>query len=283
MSRPVRDLLAAATRRLAAAGIDSARADAEWLLAAALAVPRSRLLLVADADGDAVERYEAMVTRRAAREPLQHLVGTVGFRRIELAVGPGVFVPRPETELLVDAVLPLRPGSLVVDLCAGSGALALALVTEAAGITAVAVERSPAALIWLRRNVAALDLATHVRVEAGDIRDPRLLAPLAGVVDAVVSNPPYVPTTTAVGPEVEHDPAQAVFAGRDGLALMPAIIAAAGRLLRPGGVLAVEHDDTHADSVPGLVISDGRFARVVDHRDLAGRPRFVTAVRAGDA
>jgi release factor glutamine methyltransferase len=131
-------------------------------------------------------------------------------------------------------------------------------------------------LSWLRRNAAG----TGVDVVEADIRDPGLLAPLQGAVDAVVSNPPYVPSGSAVDPEVSADPAEAVFAGTDGLALMPAVIARAADLLRSGGALAVEHDDTHGESVPALLVADGRWTDVRGHLDLTGRPRYVTARRA---
>lgn len=261
-----------ATRRLAAAGVASPRVDAELLLAHCLGVERSRLSTV---DGPVPPEFAQAVARRAAREPLQYIVGRAAFRYVDVAVGPGVFVPRPETELLVDAVLPaLAPAATVVDLCAGSGALAVAIAHEASGARVYAVERSPAALPWLRRNAAE----TGVTVVHGDVTDPSLLGELSGRVDAVVSNPPYVPAGTRVEPEVRADPADAVFAGADGLAVIPAVIARARALIRPGGVLAIEHDETHARVVPSL-LRDG-WRDVADHRDLAGRPRYTTAVRA---
>jgi release factor glutamine methyltransferase len=250
--------------------------DAELLLAAVLGVPRSRLLLAPPPDPEATAAFRALVARRAGREPLQHIVGTAPFRTIEVAVGPGVFIPRPETELLVDAVRAgLAAGLTAVDLCSGSGALALALAAEVPGLRVVAVEADPDALVWLRRNAAA----TPVQVVAADVTDGPLLPELAGTVAAVVANPPYVPTSVAVGPEVRRDPAQAVFAGTDGLSVLPAVIARAAELLRAGGRLAVEHDDTHETAVPELLVADGRWEEISDHRDLAGRPRYATAVR----
>ncbi len=285
----VTEAVAAAAARLAAAGVASPRVDAELLAAHVLAVPRSRLPVVAGMTDDQRRRFDELVARRARREPLQYLTGTAPFRYLELAVGPGVFVPRPETELLVDRVLSAvgpRPdetgGTVVVDLCSGSGALALALAQELAGARVYAVESSPAALRWLRRNAA--DRASRgdppVQVIDGDVADPGLLAMLRGAVDVVMSNPPYVPEGTPVPPEVaDHEPAGAVFAGPDGLAVIRHVVARAADLLRPGGLLVVEHDDTHGEAVPALLVADGRFADVADHRDLAGRPRFASATR----
>ena len=278
MTTAVRPLLAEATERLRTAGVDSARVDAELLLAALVGRPRAGLLTL-DAVPDSVERtYTDWVTRRVSREPLQHITGTAPFRNLVLDVGPGVFVPRPETELLVDAVLPLlRPleAPLVVDLCAGSGALGLAIADEVPGARVVAVEAAQSAARWLTGNVAG----TSVRVLVGDVRDPELLQPLYGRVDAVLSNPPYVPLPTEVAPEVLADPREAVFAGSDGLDLMSTVASRAAALLRSGGVFACEHDDTHAESVPALLAQDGRWTGIVEHDDLSGRPRYVTARR----
>ena len=276
----VRPLLRDAVEALTEAGIATPRVDAELLLAAALGVPRSALLTRDDVPPRAARTFAAMITERAARRPLQHITGTAPFRHLLLAVGPGVFVPRPETELLVDAVLPplrLVEDPQVVDLCAGSGALALAIAQEVPGAQVAAVERSVAALRWLTRNAAG----TGVRVVEGDVTDPDLLRPLHGRADAVVCNPPYVPSRTEVDPEVRADPADAVFAGRDGLDLMTAVIERAADLLRPGGVFAVEHDDTQGDAVPALLELDGRWGDIEAHRDLTGRPRFARATRRG--
>jgi release factor glutamine methyltransferase len=272
-----RQVLRDATERLLRAGVDSPRVDAELLLSHVLGVPRSRLLTISGVHPSAVVALDRLLKRRAAREPLQHLVGRAPFRHVEVAVGPGVFVPRPETELLVDAVRPaLAAGDAAVDLCSGSGALALALADEVPGLVVAAVECERDALAWLRRNAAR----TAVRVVDADVTAGPLLPELAGTVAAVVCNPPYVPTSVEVGAEVRHDPAGAVFAGSDGLALMPAVIARAAELLRAGGVLALEHDDTHETAVPALLAADGRWTDVQDHRDLTGRPRYATARRA---
>ncbi|MEO9138970.1 MAG: peptide chain release factor N(5)-glutamine methyltransferase [Jatrophihabitans sp.] len=272
----VRTLLAEAAARLNAAGIATPRVDAELMLAAALHVSRSRLLTVEDVSPPAAREYEQWVQRRESRVPLQHITGTAPFRHIELAVGDGVFVPRPETELLVDAVLPHLRGidaPLVVDLCAGSGALALAVADEVPAARVVAVECSLNAIRWLTVN----SVDTEVEVVHGDVRAPTVLAELNGRVDAVVCNPPYVPWTTDVAAEVRADPPEAVFAGADGLELIPAIIDCAARLLRPGGVLAMEHDDAHGDAVPALLVSDGRWTSIAARSDLSHRPRYVVA------
>jgi release factor glutamine methyltransferase len=273
-----RALLAAATAQLAAAGVAAPRADAEQLLAYCLRVPRTRLAGAGRVERPTADCFAALVARRAAREPLQHLTGSVGFRYIDVAVGPGVFVPRPESELLVDAILPVlseADAPVVVDLCSGSGALALAVALEVPAASVYAVERSPSALPWLRRNCAG----TQVEVVAADIADPLLLDPLSGRVDAVLANPPYVPDGQPVAPEVRHDPDEGLFAGADGLAVIPQVIGTAGRLLRPGGVLAVEHDETQGAAVPALLRAGGWWRDVADHDDLTGRPRFATAVR----
>lgn len=274
----VRALLAEATGRLQRAGVVSPRVDAELLLAHCAGVQRSGLTLIEEVAPGVEACFTAAVLRRERREPLQHVTGTAPFRHLLLAVGPGVFVPRPETELLVDAVLPaLRAAAapLVVDLCAGSGALALAVADEVPAARVHAVENAATALAWLRRNAAG----TTVTVVDGDVSDPTLLEPLRGRVDVVVSNPPYVPAGTAVDPEVHADPAEAVFASADGLALMPWVIDRAAELLRRGGTVAVEHDDTHADALPALLERDGRWEAITAHRDLSGRPRFVLARR----
>jgi release factor glutamine methyltransferase len=214
--------------------------------------------------------------------PLQHLTGTVGFARFELAVGPGAFVPRPETELLAQWAVGTG-GGVVIDLGSGTGALALAIAHELPTARVYAVERSPAALRWLRRNAADRAAAGDrpVEVVAGDATDPAVLAELDGTVDLVVCNPPYVPGGVPVPPEVaDHDPPEAVFGGPDGLAVIRPVIARAAALLRPGGWFGLEHDESHADAVAGLLRD--AFTRIADHRDLAGRPRYVTAARVAD-
>ncbi|WP_250001921.1 peptide chain release factor N(5)-glutamine methyltransferase [Actinoplanes sp. M2I2] len=270
--------LAAAVADLAAAGVTSPRVDAELLAAHILGISRGRLLLVDSLRPEELSRFTGLVAERARRIPLQHLLGTAAFRHLELEVGAGVFVPRPETELLAGwGIGHTAPGATVVDLCSGSGAIALAVADEAEPGRVVAVEQSPAALAYLRRNAARFPA---VEVVEGDVTDPHLLAGSRGQVDVLLCNPPYVPDGTPVPPEVaEHDPAAAVFGGGDGLTVIRPVIALAAALLKPGGVVGLEHDDVHGEAVPALLRADGRFAEVTAHDDLTGRPRYATARR----
>ena len=284
MQPAVRAELAAATAELAAAGVASARVEAELLLAHVLGCSRARLL-VSDGVGPAeARRFSRLVGRRATGVPLQHLTGTAPFRRLELAVGPGVFIPRPETELLVELAEPwLTPSATVVDLGAGSGAIALSVAQEFPVARVVAVERSEPALEWLRRNAAGRQAAGDPPIEvlAGDIADPDLLTELTGAVAVVLANPPYVPEAgrESLPAELAHDPDEALFAGADGLALMPAVLRLAARLLRPGGFLGIEHDETHGPALHRLLTGAGCWLDVAGRPDLTGRPRFSTAVR----
>jgi release factor glutamine methyltransferase len=284
---PLRQAIGTATATLAAAGVDSPEHDARALALHVLGLGRpSDLLLMEAFDDDAqVRAFDELVARRAERVPLQHLTGSVGFRHIVLEVGPGVFVPRPETESVVQwAVDALRreevSSPVVVDLCTGSGTIAFALANEVPGVTVHAVERDPAALEWTRRNATK-------RVEAGD---PEVHLHLASVEDAlhdmpgafdlVASNPPYVAVheTHIPDPEViDHDPEIALFAGDDGLDVVRLVEQAARRLLRPGGLVVVEHSDRQGTTAPAVFDDAGGWTEVEDHQDLTGRDRFVTA------
>jgi release factor glutamine methyltransferase len=261
--------------------------DAELLLAAVLAVPRARLLTLDDVPPAAAARFAGLLEQRAARVPLQHLTGTAPFRHLELAVGPGVFVPRPETELIAGWVLDRiagLPHPAVVDLGAGSGAIALSVANEHPGARVHAVERDAGAIGWTRHNAAIRAAAgdTPVEVLAGDMTDPELLRELDGTVDVVVSNPPYVPEGARLPREVaDHDPPLALWGGPDGLDVVRGLLVTAARLLRPGGWLGIEHADQQGSSLPALVRAHGRFTDVQDHPDLAGRPRYTTARLAG--
>ncbi len=285
MPPTVRAELAAAAAGLAAAGVHSPRVEAELLLSHVLGVSRGRLPVIDTVSPEDAARLRQLAARRATGVPVQHLTGSAPFRRLELAVGPGVFIPRPETELLVELAAPwLTPGATVVDLGAGSGAIALSVAQEFPVERVIAVERSERALIWLRRNAADRQAAGDRPVEVlhADIAEPGLLAGLAGAASAVLANPPYVPESSRaeLPPEVAHDPDEALFAGADGLALMPAVIGLAARLLRPGGFLGIEHDQGHSQAVARLLDASGCWTSVAGRPDLTGRPRFSTAVRA---
>jgi release factor glutamine methyltransferase len=284
MSLPMRTELRAADEALATAGVASPRVDAELLLAHLLGVPRGALLLVDELSETQSLAFRELIARRGEGVPVQYLTGSAPFRYLDLAVGPGVFIPRPETELLLDLAAPrLATASVMVDLCAGSGAIALAVANEYPSVRVLAVERSAAALSWLRRNAGRQALAGDPQIEivAADVADPGLLVELVGRVDVVLSNPPYVPASLRAGldREIAHDPDEAVFSGADGLELMPTVLACAHRLLRPSGLVAFEHDESQGDTAPALLRSECRWADVEDHADLAGRPRFVTATR----
>ena len=280
---PLRLALLEATRILTEAGVDSPRVDAELLAAHVLGVERSRLPLVPLVDPSVVDAYGKLVTRRASREPLQHLTGSAWLGDIPLVVGPGVFIPRPETDLLLEWALSVAgPTPVVVDLCTGSGALALAFAHAHPSAVVHAVELDSVALSWARRNsdLRADAGDTPVRLHSGDVTNPKLLADMENTVDLVLCNPPYVPSGVAVPPEVAaHDPAMAVFGGPDGLDVIRSVVACAARLLKPGGHVGIEHDDTQGESVPALLRGRRVLTDVVDHQDLAGRPRFTTARR----
>jgi release factor glutamine methyltransferase len=261
--------------------------DAELLLAAVLAVPRSRLLTLDEVPADAAGRFAELLDQRASRVPLQHLTGTAPFRHLELAVGPGVFVPRPETEQVAGWVLARIAGlaaPTVVDLGTGSGAIALSVAHEHPGARVVAVERDTAASEWTRLNAATRAAAgdTPVEVRTGDMTDPGLLRELDGSVDVVVSNPPYVPDDARLPREVaDHDPPLALWGGPDGLDVVRGLVVTAARLVRPGGWLGIEHADQQGSALPALVRSAGGWTDVADNADLAGRPRYTTARRDG--
>lgn len=277
-----RGLLATGTELLRGGGVASPEYDAAELLAHVLDVSRGALVLVeaiTDAQADA---YLALVARRAAREPLQHLTGVAHFRHTSLAVGPGVFVPRPETELLAGWAIE-RCAALeepvVVDLCTGSGAIARSIAQEVPGARVHAVELDERAHVWAERNLAG----TGVDLRQGDMATA--FDDLAGAVDVVVCNPPYIPLEAweSVAPEArDHDPDLALFSGVDGLDAMRVLERRAALLLRGGGWVGAEHADEQGPGglgggAPAVFAATGRWADVRDHEDLAGRPRFTTA------
>lgn len=275
-----------ATARLAAAGIRSPEADAVELAAFALGTDagdvRRAMVLRTAPDAGFTATFEALVVERLTRVPLQHLTGRAHFRRLTLAVGPGVFVPRPETEvtagLAIEAASGVGEGAVVVDLCTGSGAIALAVKDELPGATVLAVELSDLAHGWAVANRDRVGLDVDVRL--GDATTA--FDDLVGLVDVVVSNPPYIPVgAVPVDPEVrDHDPEIALYGGSaDGLAVPLAVAARAAVLLRDGGVLVMEHADSQGAALPAALRATGQWAGVADHLDLTGRPRTTVAVR----
>jgi release factor glutamine methyltransferase len=270
----LRAALRAAAERLAEAGVPSPLHDAEELAAHSLGIDR-RELWRQERVGTG---FAAYVRRRVAREPLQHITGRAYFRHLTLAVGPGVFVPRPETEVVVEAAMAAVAGvaaAVVVDLGTGSGAIALAIAQEVPGARVHAVEADPAAHAWAARNAAG----SAVDLRLGDMADA--FPDLDGRVDLVVSNPPYIPVGAVVrDPEVAaHDPAPALWSGEDGLDDVRVVEPVAARLLRPGGTVVVEHADLQGESAPAVFTATGRWTGVADHQDLAGRDRYLTARR----
>ncbi|MDT5126740.1 MAG: release factor glutamine methyltransferase [Mycobacterium sp.] len=264
---------------LAAAGVDTPRVDAEQLAAHTAGVDRGRLAFH-EPDEPFFGRYRDVIDARARRIPLQHLTSTAAFGPVTVTVGPGVFIPRPETESLLEWALaqPLPDAPTIVDLCTGSGALAVALAHERPGARIIAVDDSADALVYARRN----STSTAIELIEADVTTPGLLSEHNGSVDLIVANPPYIPDGARLEPEVaQHDPEHALFGGPDGMRVIGPIVDLAARLLRPGGSIAVEHDDTTADATTALFDQAGAFTDVASRRDLAGRPRFVTATRRG--
>lgn len=283
MELTFKEFLQGGKEQLARAGF--AEVEAEHLLAHTLGISRMDLhnpltvesALSAIGDMTIVEEtYWKLLDRRCAHEPLQYLTGTAYFRHLELKVGPGVLVPRPESELLVEAVLQhiekLKGAVSVVDLGSGSGALALAIATEATQTHVIAVEKSAEAIYWLKENVSFID--EKVRILESDVATA-----LEGVkCDVVIANPPYIPDDEVLPKDVAtHEPAVALFGGPDGMRSPCLFISAAARLLKPGGFLAIEHHETQAAEVDDVLTVE--FEDILLHKDLNGRPRFTTAVR----
>ena len=281
-------LLAEAATRLASAGIVSARSDAEWLLAEVMEVSRGELVARAvkgeECDEDVVEAYRTLLSRRETREPLQHIIGKAAFLDFEVRVGPGVFVPRPETEILAERVCShaqsigvSEAGLHVVDLCSGSGVLAVALARAVPYARVTAIETSEAAIEYLARNVA--QLAPAIEVHHADAvswaceREP-------SSVDVIVANPPYIPSAEVPNdPEVAmFDPSLALYAGADGLDVIRDITRVAERILRPGGLLAMEHSNLQGAAVRDILNAAG-FRTVETFRDLTDRDRFTSGFK----
>lgn len=283
MELTFKEFLRSGKEQLSAAGF--AEVEAEHLLAHTLGISRMDLhnpvavenALTAIGDTTFVEEtFWKLLDRRCAHEPLQYLTGVAYFRHLELKVGPGVLVPRPESELLVESVLSFienREGAIsVVDLGAGSGALALAIATEAPQTHVIAVEKSPRAIEWLKENVSFID--EKVRILESDVTSA-----LDGVkCDVVIANPPYIPNTQELPRDVkDHEPAEALYGGEDGMKSPRLFISTASRLLKSGGFLAVEHHEEQGLEIAAVLSED--FTDILLHKDLTGRPRFTTAVR----
>ena len=286
MELTFKEFLQGGKEQLARAGF--AEVEAEHLLAHTLGISRMDLhnpLTVENAlsaIGDLTiveETYWKLLDRRCAHEPLQYLTGIAYFRHLEIEVGSGVLVPRPESELLVEAVLThisnleIHKEISVIDLGAGSGALSLAIATEAPRSRVIAVEKSPETIEWLKKNVAKI--SENVRVVEGDVADV-----LPGIkCDIVIANPPYIPNSQTLPRDVaEHEPHIALFGGATGLEAPEAFIAAAARLLKRGGVLAIEHTEEQGAAIDALLSRE--FIDIALHQDLTGRPRWTSAVRS---
>lgn len=290
----LRDSLRQAAQVLAAAGVGSPLYDARLIAADLLGCAVTSLIF--HEDEETPEGFEERLARRAKREPLQYILGTAPFGSLEIEVGPGVFIPRPETEALaqwaVDTLTtsptvgssagsgadgnaqPQPDNAQVVDLCTGSGAIAAFIAQALPSAAITAVELSDDAARYARTN-----LPETVTLVVGDATSPQTLEELNGTVDLITCNPPYVPTTTVVPPEVNADPALAVFAGSDGMSLIPALIERSARLLKPGGWVGIEHDDSTGKAVTQCCESHGAFSDVAQLKDLTGVNRFVIARR----
>ena len=279
----IKALISDGKAQIEAAGYSNV--DAEILFAHLLGLTRmelhnpialERALAEISDESAIVDGYAQLVQRRCNHEPVQYLTGTAGFRNLDLAVGPGVLVPRPETEGLVEEVLKHianLPGPVsVIDLGAGSGAMAISIATEAPNTHVIAVEKSSDAIEWLKQNVAFYD--ESIRIVQGDVADV-----LDGVkCDVVVANPPYVPDSQPLPKDVAtFEPAIALFGGSNGLEIPKRFIAAAARLLKVGGLLAIEHTETQGESIANLLSAN--FTQISLHLDLTGRPRWTSAIR----
>jgi release factor glutamine methyltransferase len=279
----VREILKDAKAQLALSDIEGV--DAEILLAHVLGISRmdlhnpvvlERTIEAIEDKSIALETFHDLLARRILHEPLQYITGTAYFRNLELKVGPGVLVPRPESELLVAAVLThianLPAPVSVIDLGSGSGALALAIATEAANSRVIAVEKSDEALVWLKKNVEAI--VEDLRIVHSDVKDA-----LPGIkCDVVIANPPYIQNESDLPRDVvEHEPAIALFGGVDGMDAPREFIFASARLLKPGGLLAIEHNESQGNLIAQELSKE--FEEILLHNDLTGRPRWTSAIR----
>lgn len=303
----IRDVLVDAQHRLSNAGIDSAAAESAELLAHVLGVPRTRMFMQDSVQEDDRISFERLMAKRLNRIPLQHITGKAAFRRIELEVGPGVFIPRPESELVAEAAIRFLnecEEPIAVDLCAGSGAIAISLAIEVPGTRVVGIELSPDAYPWLEKNVKRFDSEIPIEIHQLDATDceAEVFARLSGLCDVVTCNPPYIPEDMIPrDPEVRiHEPAMALFGGADGLDVVRGITKTAAMLLKPGGLLVVEHADVQGPEAGEMSVvnvlrraeldaelatfisgtpGDSLFTEVGDRQDFNQRPRFTVATR----
>lgn len=286
MSIPLTQLLAGWVKKLEGAGVPNARVDAELLIGHVLGMSRGQVQAKAAMDaeltGEQAAEIARLVARRASREPLQHITGIAPFRSLELRVGPGVFVPRPETEhvaqFAIDALGAVAsPEPVAVDLGTGSGAIALAMATEVPHARVYAVENSPHAVDWAKQNLEQT-AAANASIVFADLADA--LPELDGTVDVVISNPPYIPAGAIPrDPEVRlFDPEHALYGGEDGLDAVRRVSTTALRLLHPGGTLVIEHGELQGADIRFLLAADG-WSAAATHRDLLGRDRATTALR----
>lgn len=292
----VRSALIDATQRLSASGIESARTDAELLLCHVLGVSRTHLLTLSELTREQRMQFEGLLSKRMSRFPLQHLTGVAPFRYLELEIGPGALVPRPETEVVVEAAVrhlrTLPAGARVLDLCSGAAPIAIAIAAEVPQSVVIGIEKFADAQQWGRRNRAKYaariaEVGSSLELVDGDVTDASVYTPYEQGIDVVISNPPYIPDGMVPrDPEVAmHDPKPALFGGSDGLQVIRPLLDGAARVLKPGGLLVIEHADAQGDAagdagVPAVVRAHGAFVDVADHQDLTGRPRYTTAVRS---
>ena len=286
----IRQLLVDVERRFQQAGIESARTDAELLLAHILGVSRSQLMIVPDIAQEQLHAYELVVRRRVLREPLQYITGIAPFRKLDLEVGPGVLVPRPETELMIEIVKRFSAPGIALDLGAGSGCIALSLATELAGFDVYAVENSIDALNYLDKNITKYQQlvqpgssVTALGIDLAEL--PNVKPELVGQVQVILANPPYVPVGSEVSAEVQYfEPAAAVFAQSNGYAVIDKVIELASIMLAPGGLIVIEHHESQGLSgvnggLIGKLRATGKFAEINGVDDLTNRPRFTYGIR----
>jgi len=280
----VSEVLSELSSKLEVAGVTSAAVDAELLACYCLAISRSELQLRIATQQEFPDKYleqlQSAITRRVAREPLQHITGSAPFRHLELKVGPGVFTPRPETEQVVDFAMEKitdLPNPLIVDLCSGSGAIAISLATEISGSKVFAVELSKEAFDYLFENAASYGLS-EANLRNEDLQDS--LSELDGQVDLVISNPPYIPNDAIpIDLEVQlYEPSMSLYAGVDGLDAVRQISIRAKELLKSGGLLVLEHADSQSNAISKLLLVEG-WLEIEARADLAGKERMISAIK----